>query len=279
MKVIDHAGSQPFFLYLAHHAVHTPIEAKKDDIAHFDAKLRDGMNHRHGIYAAMTKTLDEDVGRILDHLKERGLDRNTIVIFASDNGGYVGYDKSSGRNVPVTNNAPLRSGKGALYEGGIRVPLMIRWSGVTQAGATCEEPVLLGDLFYTLLAAAGLPQPTEAKDGMDLAPLLKNPVAKLDREALYFHYPHYYHTTTPVGAMRARDWKLLEFFEDNHLELYNLRKDLSEQHNLAAEMPEKAAAMRDQLHAWRESVRAVMPRPNPDFTGAAPKPSNSQVTP
>jgi uncharacterized sulfatase len=150
---------------------------------------------------------------------------------------------------------------------------------VSKTGTTCDEPVLLGDLYYTLLAAAGRPQPTEARDGLDLSPLLKDPAARLDRDALYFHYPHYYHTTTPVSAIRARDWKLLEFFEDNHLELYNLHDDLSEKHNLAAQMPEKAAELRDKLHAWRESVGAALPRPNPDYKGVPPKPRNSQVTP
>jgi len=279
MKVIDQAGDKPFFVYLAHHAVHTPIEAKADDIKYFDAKYREGMNHRHTIYAAMNKTLDEDVGRILEHLKERGLDRNTIVIFASDNGGYVGLDKQSGRDEPVTNNTPLRSGKGALYEGGIRVPLIIHYPGVTPTGATCDEPVIMTDMFNTLLGFAGLPQPADVKDGLNLGPLLKDPLAKLDREALYFHYPHYYHTTTPVSAIRARDWKLLEFFEDNHLELYNLHDDLSEKHNLVKEMPDKSTALRDQLHAWRDSVGAALPRPNPDFKGVNPKPQNAQVTP
>ena len=123
------------------------------------------------------------------------------------------------------------------------------------------------------------PPATDATDGLDLTPVLKDPSSKLDRDALYFHYPHYYHTTTPVSAIRARDWKLLEFFEDNHLELYNLHDDLSEKHDLAKEMPEKAAALRDQLHAWRESVGAVLPQPNPDFKGGKPKPQNAQVTP
>jgi uncharacterized sulfatase len=179
----------------------------------------------------------------------------------------------------VTNNAPLRSGKGALYEGGIRVPLIIRWPGVTPAGTTCDEPVVHTDMLQTLLHVAGLPPATDATDGVDLAPVLKDPAAKLGRDALYFHYPHYYHTTTPVSAIRARDWKLLEFFEDNHLELYNLRDDLSEKHDLAKEMPDKANALRDQLHAWRESVGAALPQPNPDFKGGKPKPQNGQVTP
>lgn len=268
MKVIDQPSDKPFFLYLAHHSVHTPIEAKEDDVKHFDAKLRPEMHHQHGVYAAMMKNLDDNVGRVLDHLKQRGLDKNTLVIFASDNGGYIGNDKASGRDMPVTNNAPLRSGKGSLYEGGIRVPLMIRWPGVTQSG-TCDEPVILTDMFNTLLHAAGLP--TESNDGLDLSPLLQSPALKLQREALFFHYPHYYATTTPVSAVRAGDWKLLEFFEDSHLELYNLREDLSEQHDLAATMPDKAKELRDKLHAWRESAGAALPTPNPDFKVRKPK--------
>jgi len=268
IKVIDRAGEQPFFIYLAHHSVHTPIEAKEEDVQHFDAKLRKGMNHQHGVYAAMNKNLDDNVGRILDHLKTSGLDKNTLVIFASDNGGYVGTDKASGRAMPVTNNAPLRSGKGSLYEGGIRIPLIIRWPGVSHAGV-CDDPVVTMDLFNTLLGAAG--QPCTAADGKDITPLLKEPKSRLNREALFFHYPHYYHTTTPVSAVRSGDWKLLEFFEDQHLELYNLRDDLGEQHDLAKEMPDKAAALRDQLHAWRESVGAAMPTVNPDFKPGKPQ--------
>jgi arylsulfatase A len=272
MKVIDHAEEQPFFIYLAHHAVHTPIEAKEDAVKHFDAKLRPDMHHQHGVYAAMTKNLDENVGRILDHLKELGLDKNTLVIFASDNGGYVGNDKAGGRTMPVTNNTPLRSGKGSLYEGGVRIPLLIRWPGVSQAGTTCDEPVVTMDLFNTLLNAAGLP--TEASDGIDLSPLLNSPDAKLPRDALFFHYPHYYHTTTPVSAIRSRDWKLLEYFEDCHVELYNLKDDPREQRDLAQENPDKVNALRQQLHAWRDSVNAALPTTNPDFKTAkraAPK--------
>ncbi|WP_395735631.1 sulfatase [Prosthecobacter sp.] len=271
IKVMDRASEQPFFIYLAHHSVHTPIEAKEADVKHFDAKLREGMNHKHGVYAAMTKNLDDNVGRVLDHLEKSGLDKNTLVIFASDNGGYIGSDKASGRDMPVTSNAPLRSGKGSLYEGGIRIPLIIRWPAVTKAGV-CDEPVVTMDLFNTLLGAAGLP--TQANDGLDLTPLLKQPESKLKRDALFFHYPHYYHTTTPVSAVRSRDWKLLEFFEDDHLELYNLHDDAEEKKDLAKAMPEKAQALRDQLHAWRTAVDAALPTPNPDF-----KPGKAKVKP
>ena len=168
--------------------------------------------------------------------------------------------------MPVTNNAPLRSGKGSCYEGGTRVPLIVRWPGVTSAGTECATPVVVMDLFTTLLGAAGLNAPSEVvSDGLDLKPLLKQPTAKLDRDALFFHYPHYYETTTPVSAVRAGDWKLLEYLEDDHVELYNLKADLSEQHNLAKEMPDRAKALRDRLHEWRDSVGAALPTANPDY--------------
>ncbi|HUY92882.1 MAG TPA: sulfatase [Pirellulales bacterium] len=265
LAVIDRAGEQPFFLYLAHHAPHTPIEAKTADVEHFQRKRNTALNHQHAIYAAMVKSLDDSVGRVMNHLKSRGLDQNTLIIFASDNGGYIGVDKRSGQNVPVTNNAPLRSGKGALYEGGIRVPLVVRWPGVTPPDAVCSEPVILTDLFPTCLNAAGLPPVPDDGDGRDLAPLLKQPTAKLDRDALFFHYPHYYPTTTPVGAIRARDWKLLEYFEDQRLELYHLPADVSEKHDLAQQLPEKASELHRRLRAWRHAVDAAMPIPNPAY--------------
>ena len=267
LRVIDHAGKQPFFLYFAHHAPHTPIEAKADDVRYFEAKLRPGQNHRNPVYAAMIKSLDDSVGRVLDHLKKRGLDQNTIVIFTSDNGGYIGTDK--GQAMPVTSNAPLRSGKAALYEGGLRVPLLVRWPGVTPTGAECREPVVLMDLFHTLtrpLAATTTGDVSkEPADGVDIKSLLQNPAEKLNREALYFHFPHYYATTTPVSAVRAGDWKLLEYLEDGHLELYNLHDDLSEKTDLAAQMPVKAASLLHQLHLWGTQVGAAMPTPNPAF--------------
>lgn len=271
MKVTDRTTDKPFFLYLAHHSVHTPIEAKEDDVKHFEQKGLDGLNHRNTTYAAMMKNLDDNVGRVLDHLKERGLDKSTIVVFLSDNGGYIGVDNKRTTKMPVTNNTPLRSGKGSLYEGGIRVPLMIRWPGVAQAGAVCDEPVVTMDLFNTLLHAAGVSQPANVIDGMDLTSLLKSPASKLQRDALFFHYPHYYHTTTPVSAVRSRDWKLLEFFEDDHVELYNLRDDLGEQHDLAKEQPQRAQALREQLHSWRDTVGAALPSVNPEFRPGAAK--------
>lgn len=269
LDVINRAGDRPFFLYLAHHGVHTPIQAKTADIERFKTKPRDGLRHQHPVFAAMVKSLDDSVGRVLDHLQKRKLDENTIVVFASDNGGFIGNDNVNGQSVPIDNNAPLRSGKGSLYEGGVRVPLIVRWPGVTPQGKVCSEPVVLTDLFATCIHAAGLTPVEEAADGLDLAPLFKEPTAKLDRGALYFHYPHYYATTTPAGAIRARNWKLIEYFEDERVELYNLAKDLSEKTNLAQKMPKKANQLRKRLHNWRTSVNAAMPTPNPGFQAKA----------
>ncbi|MDO8538874.1 MAG: sulfatase [Opitutaceae bacterium] len=266
LHVIDRAAGKPFFLYLAHHAPHTPIEAKPADVKYFEAKLRPEMRHQNPVYAAMVKSIDEGVGRVLDRLRERGLAGNTIVVFTSDNGGFIGIDRKAGQTVPVTNNAPLRSGKGSLYEGGIRVPLLVRWPGVTAGGAVCDAPVLLADLNPTLLRAAAQ-SPNSLCDGLDLQSLLRDPRARLERDALFFHYPHYYATTTPVSAVRAGGWKLLEYFEDGRLELFNLDSDPAEQTNLAAREPQRAAALRTRLENWRREVGAVLPARNPDFKG------------
>lgn len=264
LKVIDRAVDRPFFLYVAHHAVHTPIEAKPDLVEKYKSKLKPGLHHRNAKYAAMVESLDESVGRILQRLEERGLAEQTIIIFLSDNGGHVVQFEGQ----QVTDNYPLRSGKGSLYEGGVRVPLIMRWPGIESAGSTCSEPVYVADLYPTLLELTGI---KDAKadnaplNGQSLVKLLHQPNATLDREALYFHFPHYYPTTTPVSAIRAGDWKLLEYFEDHHLELYNLRDDLGETMDLAASQPEKSEGLRARLAAWRTSVNAPLPTENPDF--------------
>jgi arylsulfatase A-like enzyme len=239
------------------------MEAKAHDVRHFEAKLRPGQHHQNAVYAAMVKSLDDSVGRVLAHLKKQGLEQNTIVIFTSDNGGYIGTEK--GQTMPVTSNAPLRSGKGSLYEGGIRVPLIVRWPGVTPEAAECRQPVILMDLFHTLTATLSNAKPNGIADGIDLKALLQNPVTKLNRDALYFHYPHYYPTTTPVSAIRSGDWKLLEYLEDGRRELYNLKDDPGEQTDLAHRMPDKAALLLKQLHHWRTEVNAAIPTSNPNF--------------
>ena len=258
VRLIEEASEQPLFLYMAYYTVHTPIEARPAAVAHFEKRIKPGLKHTNATYAAMVKNMDENVGRILESLDRRGIADRTIVIFASDNGGF----NIEWRQFPViTNNAPLRSGKGSLYEGGVRVPLIVRWPGVTGAGEVSHEPVVLTDLYTTLIAAAGLSATEGASrlDGINLLPVLKNADTTLPREALYWHYPHYYPTTTPVSSVRARDWKLLEYLEDNRLELYNLREDPGEKNNLAEQAPMQAEKMRKKLYSWRESVNAQMP--------------------
>jgi arylsulfatase A-like enzyme len=270
LNVIDRAGQQPFFLYLAHHAVHTPIEAKAADVSHFEAKLSGGQHHRNPTYAAMVKSLDDSVGRVLKRLDERGLAERTLVIFTSDNGGYIGVDRN--RKLPVTDNYPLRSGKGSVYEGGVRVPLMVRWPGTTPAGSVCHEPVMTTDLFFTLLAAAGLkPSAPTAADGVNLKPVLSDPTASLNRDALYFHYPHYYETTSPVSAIRAGSWKLLHYYEDDRAELYNLADDPREQQDLAGQQPKKVRDLSGRLTDWLAAAGARLPTKNPEYQPPAAK--------
>jgi len=209
----------------------------------------------------MVHSLDENLGRIIDKIGELGIAERTVIIFFSDNGGYINkFNKKT-----VTNNYPLRSGKGSLYEGGTRAPLIVRWPGVTKAGSVCRQPVSSIDFYPTILDITGLagdPKHNADRDGLSLVPLLKNPTANLKRDALYWHYPHYYPTTSPVSSIRQDDWKLLEYFEDKHIELYNLKEDIGEENNLAEKMPGKADELRKLLNAWRKAVDAQMPTPN-----------------
>ncbi len=249
---------RPFLLYLPHYTVHTPIQAKRPLIEKYRQKIKPGMRHTNATYAAMIESLDEGVGRLLSTLEAEGIADRTIVVFTSDNGGLMQPGHS-------TVNVPLRVGKGSAYEGGIRVPLIIKWPGVTPAGSVCHEPVVSIDFLPTYLEIGAAPRRDDV-DGRSLAALLRDPSARLDREAIYWHYPHYHPGgATPYGAVRARDWKLIEFYEDNHVELYNLAADIGETKDLAGSLPEKAEALRGQLHDWRQSVAAQMPTPNPDY--------------
>jgi arylsulfatase A len=264
LRVMDKVKDKPFYLNLCYHTVHTPIEGKPKLVEYYKNKVRPGMNHQNYEYAAMVYSLDENVGRVLDKIDELGVADRTIVVFFSDNGGYINEFNQK----VVTNNYPLRCGKGSLYEGGVREPLIVRWPGVTKAGSVCSEPASSIDFYPTILDMTGLAGDSKHNtdmDGLSLVPLLKNPAAKLKRQALYWHYPHYYPTTTPVSSIRQGDWKLLEYFEDNHIELYDLKNDIGEQNNLAKTTPEKAEELCKRLGAWRKAVKAQMPSPNPNF--------------
>ncbi|HUG93789.1 MAG TPA: sulfatase [Planctomycetaceae bacterium] len=259
---------RPFFLYLPHFGVHSPFQAKPELIAKFKDKPAAG-GHHDPTYAAMIASVDESVGRVLAALDELGLDEKTLVIFSSDNGGVGGYGREGIAGRDVTDNAPLRSGKGSLYEGGIRVPWIFRWPGRIKPGTTCGTPILSIDLYPTLLKLADAEPPAGSPlDGVSLVGLVTSEQSGLDREAVYWHFPGYLGSgrgtwrTTPVGVVRAGDWKLLEFFEDGRLELYNLREDVGERNNLADQQPEKAKQLQGWLSGWREALKAPMPAKN-----------------
>ena len=265
LEFIEKNKGRPFFLYLPHFGVHAPHQAKPELIDKYKGKTPSG-GHRDPVYAGMIDSIDQSVARIVAKLDELKLAEKTIVIFSSDNGGVGGYAEAGVKATGVTDNAPLRGGKGMLYEGGVRVPFIVRWPGVVQPGGVCDEPAIHVDLFPTFREIAGAKKPEKQPlDGLSLLPLFKDPGAKLAREAIYFHFPGYLEgtgsdwRTRPVGTIRAGDWKLLEFFEDGRLELYNLKDDLGEKKNLAAAMPEKARELREKLATWRREIGAAMP--------------------
>jgi len=272
--------AQPFFLVLSHYAVHTPLQSKDELTAEYEAKAAElppldtpfapesgraisKQRQDHAVYAGMVASTDDSVGRILDTLDELGLADTTAVVFVSDNGGLSTLP--TGRTSMPTSNVPLRAGKGWLYEGGIRAPLIIKWPGVTDAASTIDVPVTSMDLYPTLLDMAGLPQrPEQHVDGLSLAPLLRGG-ASLEREALFWHFPHYHGSANrPSGAVRIGDYKLIQWFEDGKVELYDLANDPGEQYDLVEREPQEAARLRDALGSWRVAVNAQMPRPNPD---------------
>jgi arylsulfatase A-like enzyme len=261
----------PFFLYLTHFAVHSPHEAKADLIEEFRSKPPAG-GHHDPTYAAMIASVDESVGRILDLLAELQLSEETLVVFSSDNGGVGGYEREGIKGGRITDNAPLKGGKGMLYEGGIRVPYIFHWSGAIQAGEECDTPINSVDLYPTLLEVAGItPADTQVLDGTSYVNILRGE-RNSERPPLYWHFPGYLGSgqgtwrTTPAGAIRAGDWKLLEFFEDGRRELYNLREDIGEKQNLSATEPERTRALHAQLTAWREAIAAPLPQPNTERT-------------
>jgi arylsulfatase A-like enzyme len=208
--------------------------------------------------------------KTLDELK---LADNTVLIFTSDNGGVGGYVREGIKSAgDVTDNAPLRSGKGSLYEGGTREPFLVRWPGVIQPGSTCDVPTIHVDIFPTFLELTDAPQPRQVLDGESLVKLFRDPNAKLQRDAIFQHFPGYLGAgknawrTTPVSLVQMGDWKLMEFLEDGRLELYNLRDDIGESKNLATEMPDKAKELHARLVAWRAEVNAPMPTRNDGST-------------
>jgi arylsulfatase A-like enzyme len=340
---VEQNKERPFFLYLAHFAVHDPIQGRGDLVVRYENELgrtarpkgmpyllepnpdssnalsRETLNaalrnddHYRGFsllpnrtvkikqrqdnpeFAAMVEAMDESFGRVLDKLKELRLDEKTIVIFFSDNGGMSGANFGNPKRTirPATlnkaystSNLPLRGGKGWLYEGGIREPLIIYWPQQRTSGRVFDVPVISTDFYRTILSMIGAHSENAGKngiDGMSLVPLLKNlrgETETLTKRPLYWHWPHYsnHGAQSPAGAVRLGDFKLIEYYENYTVQLFKLKTDPGEQHDLAKSDPRRVEELRAMLHKWRTSASVAMPAPNPNFDPAKAWPSREAV--
>jgi len=248
VRFIEENKDRPFFLHMCPYAVHTPLEAKKELIAKYEKKKP--TNQSNAVYAAMIESVDQTVGKIMKALDEAQLSEKTLVIFTSDNGGLKDHS---------TDNSPLRSGKGYPYEGGIRVPLIVRWPGKIAPGSVCDTPVASVDFLPTISETVkiSLPEGREI-DGMSLIPLLTRK-GSLERDSIYWHFPHYRGDVVPYSIIRKDTWKLIKRYEGKTFELFNLKEDLGEQQDLADKMPEKVKEMDAQLREWLEHTGAKLP--------------------
>lgn len=268
---IQQDAEKPFFLMLSPFSVHIPLGAMASKVEKYRARAAEMKRELpHPVYAAMIEHVDDMVGRIVGAVNEAGLRDNTMIVFTSDNGGlYRRYDYREQADDNVTSLAPLRGEKGSLYEGGVRVPLIIQYPGHASAGSTCAEPVTSYDFYPTFveLADGELPA-SQTIDGLSLLPLLKDPNAQLARSALHWHYPHYHHHR-PASSIREREWKFIEYLDgQTDHELYNLSQDPGETKNLAATLQGRAADLKKKLHAFRSDTLARMPLPNPSYDPA-----------
>lgn len=278
---IESVKDRPFFAFLSFYSVHTPLMTRADLKGKYEEKakalrpegpawLPEGSRQArqiqdHAVYAGMVEAMDGAMGKVLGAIDRLGLADKTVVCFMSDNGGL-----STSEGSP-TSNVPLRAGKGWLYEGGIREPMMIKWPGVARAGAVSEHPVTSTDFYPTLLEIAGLPaRPEQHLDGVSLVPLLKGSGVP-GRDAIFWHYPHYGNQGgAPGGAIRAGEWKLIEWYEDGKLELFHIKDDIGEKRDMAAEQPQRVRDLAARLRAWREKIGARMPSPNPAYDAHGP---------
>jgi len=278
VKFIEANRNRPFLAYLAFHSVHTPLQGRADLVGKYERK-RDGLKagtiwgkeppvsvrhfQEHAVYGAMVEAVDEAVGKVLDALDRYDLAANTIVVFFSDNGGLSTGKK---QHAP-TSNLALRAGKGWLYEGGIRVPCIVRAPGLKRPGSVSHTPIFAADFYPTLLDLACLaPQPQQHLDGVSFKPVLAPGSDWTRGRPIFWHYPHYGNQGgAPAGAVREGDWKLIEWYENGRVELFNLANDIGETMNLANAEPERTARMRQMLHDWRTQTGAIMPTHNPNF--------------
>ena len=266
LTILEDWQNESFFIYFPYYNVHSPIQAPADRTAYFQKRNQSGMTHTDAKYAAMVEAVDQSIERLRTKLKQLGLDENTTIILTGDN---CGLDRK-GR---PTDNAPLRDGKGSAYEGGVRVPGVVFAPGHSKPG-TSSEPIITVDILPTLLDLANITPPQSLArviDGRFLVPLLTSHQVKLDRDAIVFHYPHYHSEgAVPHSAIRAREWKLIHFLDDDHIELYHLGDDLSERRDLSKAHPEKTAQLLAQLNTWRKSVDAQISPPNSNYDPTQP---------
>jgi arylsulfatase A-like enzyme len=275
VKFIDEHKDGPFLAYVSFYSVHTPLMAREDLKAKYEEKAKSfpedswgeepprkvRLVQNHAVYAGMVEAMDQAVGKVLNHLKETGLDERTAVFMMSDNGGL-----STSEGHP-TSNLPLRAGKGWLYEGGIREPMLIKWPGKTKAGSISDVPVISTNFYPTILEMAGLElRPDQHMDGLSMINILTGREKSDEFQTLFFHYPHYGNQGgTPGAAIRKGQYKLIEFFEDGRLEMYNLEEDISEKNNIADDMPDLRDELLKELHEWQKEVDARFPTRNPYY--------------
>lgn len=267
VSFIERHQEQPFYLQLSYYTPHSPFQAPEDIVEKYQRKEGEG-GHNHPTYAAMIESMDRGVGRLMATLDRLDLTDDTVFIFYSDNGGRGGYGFLGHAENDITSNAPLKSGKGSFYEGGIRVPLIVRWPGVIDPGGTSNEPVIGIDFYPTLLAATGTEPPLDYPlDGESLLPLFRDAEATLDRPSLYWHFPGYPNAewrTSPVSVIRSGPWKLMLFYEDQRLELYDLATDQGETQNRAQDRPDIRERLHRELTQWLEATGAPLPKPRPE---------------
>ena len=267
-RFIRENKDQPFFLMLSPYQVHIPLASKSELVEKYRQRSTEKKRELpHPVYAAMVEEVDAQVGRVVDAISANGLTDNTMIVVTSDNGGlYRRYDYREHADDNVSSLAPLKGEKGSLHEGGIRIPMVVKFPGQIMPGTTCSEPAISHDLYPTFVdVAGGVLPPTQTIDGLSLRPLFANSAAQLARKALYWHYPHYHHDR-PASAIRERDWKLIEYLDGSgDIEIYHLAQDLGESRNLLAERKGKIADLKKKLFSWRESVLARMPLPNPSY--------------
>ncbi len=265
IEEIESAKDNPFFLYFAYHTPHTPIQGREDLVEYFSEKVDSYAVHKNPVYAAMVKSLDLSVGRVMETLKRNGLLENTLVVFTSDNGGLT---QRYGKHDNFTENLPLRRGKGSAYEGGVRVPTIASWPGVIPEGEKSDTPIMSIDLYPTFLDVSGIsgaPDHNEYVDGVSLLSLFERPNQPIRRN-LFWHYPHYHAGGDgPYSAIRSGNWRLIEFHETGRVELYNLSKDVSEIHDCSQINLKTRDQLRNRLNRWRAEINVQMPVPNPDY--------------